>query len=75
MPVTNGYLTTSEAGAYIGRQFPDGSGILEDIVTVASRSIDRHCGRHFYRVGTTGTPVARVFDSDDGFTVDRKSVV
>jgi hypothetical protein len=68
--IINGYLTAGEASDYVGRQFADSSGILNDVVTVASRSIDRHCGRHFYRVGTTGTPVARVFDSDDGFTVE-----
>jgi hypothetical protein len=65
MPVTNGYLTTLEAGAYIGRQYPDGSGILDDVVTVASRNIDRHCGRHFYNVTAT-----RLFDATTPYRLD-----
>jgi hypothetical protein len=60
--VTNGYLELREAEAYVQRQFADGSGILEDIITAVSRSIDRHCGRHFYQHGTTGSPVARYFE-------------
>lgn len=63
MTITNGYIGAQEAQAYIGRQFADGTGILDSIVTVASRSIDRHCGRHFYQHGTTEVPVARYFDT------------
>jgi hypothetical protein len=63
--ITDGYLTAQEAGAYVGRQYADGSGILDDIVTAVSRTIDQHCGRHFYRDGTTGVPVARVFEVED----------
>lgn len=59
MTVTNGYLTAQEAATYIGRQFPDGSGILDDAITAVSRMIDRHCGRHFYTVTAT-----RYFDTD-----------
>jgi len=68
--IVNGYLTAGEASDYVGRQFADSSGILNDVVTVASRSIDRHCGRHFYQVGTSEVPVARVFDSANGYTVE-----
>lgn len=62
--ITNGYLTTADAQDYIGRQFADSTGLLDDLVTVASRSIDRHCGRHFYTVTAT-----RIFDTEDGYTV------
>jgi hypothetical protein len=53
MAVTNGYLTPSEASAYIGRQYADADGILDDVITAVSRMIDRHCGRHFYTVSAT----------------------
>jgi hypothetical protein len=65
MAVVNGYLTGQQAQDYIGRQYTDQFGILNDIVTAVSRQIDRHCGRHFYRDGTTGEPVARYFEVDD----------
>ena len=65
MAVVNGYLTGQQAQDYIGRQYTDQFGILNDIVTAVSRQIDRHCGRHFYRDGTTGSPVARYFEVDD----------
>lgn len=58
MAITNGYLNSTEAQSYIGRQFADASGVLDDIVTSASRMIDRHCGRHFYTVTAT-----RYFDA------------
>ena len=38
--MTTTYLTPSEASEYIGRQFPDGSGILDDAVSAVSRMID-----------------------------------
>lgn len=60
MAVTNGYLTASEAQAYIGRQFADATGILDDVITAVSRMIDRHCGRHFYTASAT-----RYFDTDN----------
>lgn len=59
MTISNGYLTINEAQDYIGRQFADADGVLGDIVTTASRTIDRHCGRHFYQVSAT-----RYFDAD-----------
>lgn len=65
MTITNGYLTSGEASDYTQRQFADTTGILDDIVTVASRDIDRYCGRHFYQHGTTDTPIARVFNVED----------
>jgi len=61
--IVNGYIGAREAQDYIGRQFADGTGILDSIITTASRSIDRHCGRHFYQHGTTDVPVARYFDT------------
>lgn len=63
--ITNGYLSAAEAQDYIGRQFADSTGVLDDIVTAASRLIDRHCGRHFYTVGTQASPVARYFDATE----------
>ena len=53
MTITNGYLTAAEASAYVQRQFADSTGILDDVVTAASRTIDRYCGRHFYTVTAT----------------------
>lgn len=70
MAIVNGYLTETQAQDYIGRQYPDSTGILGDIVTAVSRQIDRHCGRHFYQDGTTGTPVARYFETDDPYELD-----
>ena len=63
--MTTTYLTTQEAGAYIQRQFPDGSGILEDVVLSVSRTIDNYCGRHFYQVGTADVPVSRYFEVEE----------
>lgn len=63
MSITNGYLTAAEAQAYTGRQYADATGILDDVVTSCSRMVDRYCGRHFYSVGTQGSPVARYFDA------------
>jgi hypothetical protein len=68
--ISNGYISNAEAQAYIGRQFADATGVLHDIITTASRTVDRHCGRHFYQVGTTELPVSRYFDSHDGYSVD-----
>jgi hypothetical protein len=61
--ITNGYLSLQEAQDYIGAQFADSAGIIDDVVTAASRAVDRFCGRHFYRAGTQGAPVARYFDA------------
>lgn len=63
MTITNGYLTSKEAQDYTGRQYADGSGVLDDVVTACSRMVDRHCGRHFYQTGTQASPVARYFDA------------
>lgn len=65
MTITNGYLTEAEARDYVGAVDARNPEFLEDVVTAASRLIDRHCGRHFYQV----TATARVFDSADGYTV------
>lgn len=66
MAVTNGYLTEEEARAYVGRNDSKDPALLEDIVTAASRLIDRHCGRHFYQQAAT----ARIFDSRDRHCVE-----
>lgn len=68
--MTTTYLTPSEASEYIGRQFPDGSGILDDAVSAVSRMIDRHCGRHFYQVGTADVPVSRYFEVEDFYELE-----
>lgn len=65
MSITNGYLTEEEARTYIGRNDAKDPALLEDIVTAASRLIDRHCGRHFFQQ----TATARIFDSPDGYCV------
>lgn len=66
MSITNGYLTIDEATEYVGRSDVRDPADLEDVVTAASRLIDRHCGRHFYQVAAT----ARIFDSDDSYCVN-----
>lgn len=68
MTITNGYLTAQEASDYIGQQFDDGTGIVDDVVTAVSRMIDHHCGRHFYSTGVT--PAARLFDATTGYRID-----
>jgi hypothetical protein len=46
--VTNGYITLEEGRSYVGRNATSDPAELEDVITTASRLIDRHCGRHFY---------------------------
>lgn len=65
MTITNGYLTIDEAVEYVGQVDTRDKAELEDIVTAASRLIDRHCGRHFYQQSAT----ARKFDTIDGSCV------
>jgi hypothetical protein len=66
MTISNGYLTIEEAISYVGRNESRDTYELEDVVTAASRMVDRHCGRHFYQA----TADAREFDVDsDGYTV------
>lgn len=66
MTITNGYLTTSEAVEFVGRNDARDTELIDDIVTSVSRLIDRHCGRHFYQQAAT----ARIFDSWNGYTVE-----
>lgn len=65
MTITNGYLTTSELVDYVGRNEARDTAELEDVITSASRLIDRHCGRHFWQAAAT----TRKFDSPDGYNV------
>lgn len=60
MAILNGYITLDEARSYVGRQSSVDPAELEDVVTSASRLIDRHCGRHFY-----SKTEARTFEVDD----------
>lgn len=65
MTITNGYLTIDEAVEYVGQSDVRDTAMLEDVVTAASRLIDRHCDRHFYQA----TATARIFDSPDGYSL------
>lgn len=62
MPVVNGYCELDELqewnGAVTG-PVPN----LERAINAASRGIDQYCQRHFYKDGTTVSPVARRFGS------------
>lgn len=42
---------------------------LLNVIASVSRWTDSHCQRHFYKDGTTGSPVARVFDASDPCTL------
>lgn len=70
MTITNGYLSIDEAASYIGKSMASDPTILSDVVESVSRLIDRYCGRHFYQLGTVGTPVARYFDARMAHSVD-----
>lgn len=59
MTVTNGYLTTSEAVDYAGRNTALDHAAFDDVITACSRMVDRFCGRHFYQV----TATTRTFDA------------
>lgn len=65
MTITNGYLTTTELQDYVGRNEARDTAELEDVITSASRLIDRFCGRHFWQA----TATTRKFDSPDGYNV------
>lgn len=63
MTITNGLLTAAEYGAYTGVQIPNDpvrSGQWDDAITVASRWVEKYCGRQFHDSGA-GTS-ARYFD-------------
>jgi hypothetical protein len=65
MAIVNGYVTLAEAVEYIGRSEARDSAELEDVITSASRLIDRFCGRHFWQA----TATTRKFDSPDGYRI------
>ena len=63
---TNAYLTLEELRSYVGVSAASDTADLDDVLTAASRMVDRYCGRHFYQA----TAQAREFDVDsDGYTV------
>lgn len=69
MSLTNGYLTTAEARAYIGEPAGSESGLIEDVVEAVSRQIDAYCQRHFWQDGTDDLGVARRFTAVDAYTI------
>lgn len=69
MTITNGLLTAAEYGAYTGVQIPNDpvrSGQWDDAITVASRWVEKYCGRQFHDSGAVAS--ARYFDPT-GITV------
>lgn len=63
---TNAYLTLEELRSYVGVSGAVDTADLDDVLTAASRMVDRYCGRHFYQA----TAEAREFDVDpDGYTI------
>lgn len=67
MTITNGLLTAEEYSAYTGVpvQAGDRGAQWDDAITVASRWVERYCGRQFHDSGDT--PSARYFDARGAF--------
>lgn len=73
MTITNGLITTAEYGAYTGAGVPNDptrTGQWEDAITVASRWIEKYCGRQFHSSGTVASdryfdPTGRTVHIDD----------
>lgn len=61
MAIVNGYCTLDELRSWADIPGLEKTAMAEDCVTAVSRAIDHYSDRHFYQVGTTGTPVARTF--------------
>lgn len=55
MTITNGYCTAQEFKDYLKVESFEivDDGVIDDIITAASRLIDTHCGRTFYARGET----------------------
>lgn len=64
------YLTSTEAEGYIGATAGNDSTLIGEVLEAVSRLIDQHCGRTFSQDGTGEEPVARVFDTRDGYCVN-----
>lgn len=63
MTITNGLITAAEYGAYTGVNIPvdpTRSGQWDDALTVASRWVEKYCGRQFHDSGAVAS--ARYFD-------------
>lgn len=67
MSITNGLITADEYASYTGVPVPSGDrgAQWDDAITVASRWVERYCGREFHQT----TSSARYFDSRDGVLV------
>lgn len=72
MTITNGYLISEEAVAYVGQSVALSTEFVEDCVTAASRLIDNYCGRRFYLDAVAS---ARTYDSDGSACIDIDDVV
>lgn len=59
MSITNGYATLAQLQRRLGMTGSQDAGLLEEAIESASREIDKHCGRRFYK-DTNAT--ARVYD-------------
>lgn len=63
MTITNGLITAAEFAAYLGVNQPidpTRSGQWDDAITVASRWVEKYCGRQFHDSGAVDS--ARYFD-------------
>lgn len=68
MTINNGLISAAEYSAYTGAPIPNDptrSAQWDDAITVASRWIEKYCGREFHAT----TSSARYFDSHDGIIV------
>lgn len=70
MAITNGYATLAEVKDWLSITDDDDNSELEEAVNAASRWIDQHCQRHFWRDGTTVSPRARLFGASDHSDLD-----
>jgi len=65
--ITNGYLLSEEAVAYVGQSISASTDFIDDCVTAASRLIENYTGRRFY---LDASPSARTYDAVGGTDLD-----
>jgi hypothetical protein len=82
MTITNGLITAAEYGAYVGVTPPSDPGRSaqwDDAITVASRWVEKRCGRQFHDSGAIGSaryfdPVGKIVPIDDCRSITQVAV-
>ena len=65
MAIINGYTTLNDVKAALNLEDSMDNAALEMAIATASRQIDDHCGRFFYKDGTPETPATRYYTPTD----------